>query len=172
MIIPGAAALASLAALPVGAQPTGPSLGPDAARCTSGAGPAFLVQVIGLKNRRGTVRVRLFGGSPDSYFVRERALVRTQIPTPATGPVQICVPAPAAGTYALDVRHDVNGDDRSDLSDGGGTSGNPRLSLWSLLTHRRPDVDKVQVRIGNEVRVVPITLLYVRGGRLVPAGEP
>lgn len=139
--------------------------GPDAAHCAPGAGTAFLVQITGLKNRQGTVRVRLFGGSPDSYFDREKALVRTQIPTPAGDPVTICVPVPKSGTYAIDVRHDVNGDDRSDMSDGGGTSGNPRPSFWALVTRKKPSPAVTQVSIAGGVKVVPITMLYLRGGR-------
>ncbi len=159
-IAPAALAAAMLAA-PVAAAPAGS----DAGRCAPGAGPAFLVQITGLKNRQGTVRVRLFGGSPDSYFDRERALVRIQIPTPPGEPVHVCVPVPRPGTYALDVRHDVNGDDRTDMADGGGTSGNPRPSMWAVITRKKPSPTVTQVTIASGVRVVPITMLYMRGGR-------
>ncbi len=36
--------------------------------------PAIAVHVIGLKNRLGTVRVRLFGGPPATYFDKKRGL--------------------------------------------------------------------------------------------------
>lgn len=145
--------------------PNGPPLGPDAGRCAGTAGPAFLVRVTGLKNAQGTVRVRLFGGSADTYFDREQALGRIQIPVPATAVFHICVPVPRPGVYALDVRHDVNGDDKTSLSDGGGVSGNPRPSLWSILTRRKPSPATVQVTADNGIRLVPITVLYLRDGR-------
>lgn len=69
----------------------GPPLGPDKARSVDGSGPALLVRIVGLKGRQDTVRVRLFGGSPDTYFVREKALVCTQIPVPSLDPIRICV---------------------------------------------------------------------------------
>lgn len=145
-----------------------PVLGPDATRCTTDGAPAFLVQIAGLKNRQGTVRIRLFGGSPDTYFLREKALTRIQIPTPPTGPINICVGAPAPGLYAIDVRHDVNGDDSTDRSDGGGASGNPQMSMWSILLKKRPPAAVVQVEAGRGVKLVPITMMYMRGGRLRP----
>ena len=136
-------------------------LGPDAAHCSSAQGRAFLVHVSGFKNRAGTVRVRLFGGDPATYFVRERALVRTQVALPADGPVTICVPAPAAGVYALDVRHDVNNDDATNRGDGGGISGNPRLTFWDVILRRRPPPAVTQVAISQGVVAVPITVRYI-----------
>lgn len=160
-------ALLATLALTAPAAAQGPAiLGPQAARC-AGGGPALLVRLSGLKNRAGTVRIRLFGGSPDTWFEGDHALVRLQIPTPGVDPAPVCVPVPAPGVYAVDVRHDANGNDKSDLSDGGGTSGNPRLSLWSILTRRKPAPATVQIVADRGVRVVPITMMYVQGGRLV-----
>lgn len=145
----------------VAAQLGADILGPDAAACRGAPARAFLVQVTGFKNRQGTVRVRLFGGHPSTYFIRERALIRTQLPVPASGPVAICVPAPAAGTYAIDVRHDVNNDDSTNRGDGGGISGNPRMSLLDVILRRRPPAAVTQVVIAHGVVTVPITIRYV-----------
>ena len=160
-------AMAAKAAQPAPLAP----LRPDAARCAEGAGPSFLVRISGLKNRNGTVRVRLFGGSPDTYFEGKNALARVLIPTPAADPFAICIPAPRPGIYAIDVRHDANGDNKSGISDGGGSSGNPQPSIWSLLTKRKPPAAVVQVAVERGVKLVPITMMYVRGGRLRPISE-
>ena len=147
------------------------AIGPDAARCAAGGGPAMLVNVTGLKDRGGTVRVRSFGGSPNNYFNKKRALQRTEIATPASGPVRICMPVPSQGWYAVDVRHDVNGNGDTDRADGGGASGNPPVSLFDILFSRKPPAEKVRVWVGPGVTTVPVTMLYLRGGAFRPAGR-
>lgn len=143
---------------------------PDAGRCERAAGPALLVHVVGFANRRGTVRVRLFGPPVSSYFDKARALRRIELPVPATGPVAICVPVPAPGLYAVDVRHDVNGNGKTDRSDGGGASGDPHLTLFDMLFSRKPDPRTVQVAVGRQVVDVSVTLMYLKGGSFRPAG--
>lgn len=138
-----------------------PILGPDAAACSGTTNAtAFLVVVSDFRNHEGQVRVRLFGGHPSTYFDRTRALVRTQLPVPQSRTAAICVPVPAPGVYALDVRHDVNGNDVTDRGDGGGISGNPRLSIWDVIFRRRPSPKVTQVEIAQGVKQVPIRVQY------------
>ncbi len=145
------------------------ALGPDAARCGDGGGPAMLVSITGLKDRNGAIRVRSFGGNPSTYFNKKRALQRTEIPTPAAGPVRVCMPVPAQGWYAVDVRHDTNRNGDTDRADGGGASGNPRVSLIDVLFGRRPPADQVRIWVGAGVTTVPVTVMYLRGGAFRPA---
>jgi uncharacterized protein (DUF2141 family) len=146
------------------------ALGPDAARCAAGGGPAMLVNVTGLRDRSGIVRVRSFGGSPSNYFNKKRALQRIYLPTPASGPVRICVPVSAPGWYAVDVRHDTNGNGDTDRADGGGASGNPHVTLFDVLLGRKPAAETVRVWAGPGVTTVPVTMMYLRGGAFRPAG--
>jgi uncharacterized protein (DUF2141 family) len=155
------------ALLPVnGAQAA--SLGPDSGVCAAGNNPAILVKVIGLKDRAGTVRARTFGGNPGNYFDKRFALKRTEVATPASGTVEICMPVPKPGRYAVDIRHDANSNGSSDKADGAGTSGNPQVSLFDILFKRRPPANKVEVSVGNGVVVVPIVVNYIQGGSLKP----
>ena len=142
-------------------------LSPGNASCS---GPAVRVHVDGFANRQGAVRVRLFGSPTSSYFDKRRALTRIEVPVPRSGPVSFCVPVPKSGVYALDVRHDVNGNGKTDRKDGGGASGNPRLSLTDVLFSRKPDPAKVQVAVGNDVRDVRVTLMYLQGTVFRPVG--
>lgn len=159
----------SVIALALAPAPSVTPLGPDARHCLPGAGgSAILVQISGLKNRAGTVRVRVFGGAPSTYFDKKQALLRTEIATPAEGPVAICMPVARTGTYAIDVRHDINNNNKTDRSDGGGASGNPRVSLFDMLFSRKPDPATVQVRVGAGTTVVPVTLMYLDGGSFKP----
>ncbi len=147
------------------------ALGPEAARCAAGAaGPAMLVTVTGLKDRRGAVRVRSFGGPASNYFSKKRALQRIEIPAPTSGPVRVCMPVPTPGWYAVDVRHDTNGNGDTDRADGGGASGNPKITLIDVLFGRKPPATDVRVWVGSGVTNVPVSIMYLRGGAFRPAG--
>jgi len=133
------------------------ALGPDAAACRDGSNqPAVLVNVRGFKARSGNVRVNVYGGDPDRFLERGQYIRQVNIPVSRGGTMPICVALPAAGRYAVAVRHDVDGNGRSGWSDGGGFSRNPRLSLTNL----RPRYENVAINVGRSVAPVNITLLY------------
>jgi uncharacterized protein (DUF2141 family) len=159
--------LAGMLALPVAGNAT--VLGPDAALCTSGAGPAMLVKVVGLKSRVGAVRARTFdGANRKSWFDKKMALKRTQVPVPAGGTVEICMPVPKPGGYVVDIRHDANNNDDTDRADGAGASGNPEMSLFSFMLGSKPPAAKVVVQVGQNVVPVTIIVKYVQGGSFKP----
>lgn len=141
-------------------------LGPHAADCAGGR-PAMLVKVSGLKTRTGMIRVQSYGGDPQHFFDKGTYLERVDVRTPVAGPVEVCMPVPRAGSYAVSVRHDVDGDGKSGTSDGGGMSGNPNMSLMDVLFKRRPDPDQVAVAVRG-VTAVPVVLNYVRGASVGP----
>lgn len=140
--------------------------------CPPSVGPALLVDVSGFKSRVGRVRVRVFGGATSTYFDRKHALVRQEVPIPATAHATFCIPVPRPGAYAVDVRHDVNLNGKTDRSDGGGVSGNPRLGLLDVVLGRKPDPRRVQVQVGTGVATVPVTVMYLQGSSFKPWGSP
>jgi uncharacterized protein (DUF2141 family) len=157
--------LGALVALPA----VGASVPADAPRhaCPSDQ-PAMLVRITGFKARTGIVRVQSYGGDPASYFAKGAYLTRIETRVPVSGPLDVCVPVTAPGRYAVSVRHDVNGTGGTDSTDGGGMSGNPRVSLIDLMLKHRPDPAEVAIEVGHGVTVVPITLNYVQGGAFRP----
>ncbi len=168
-----AALIAGSIALAAPLAPAGAAvLGPHADDCATGsATPAMLVRVQGLKTRTGIVRVQSYGGDPESYFEKHAYLGRVEVRTPPAGPVEVCMPVPKPGTYAVSVRHDANGNGNTDLgSDGGGFSGNPNISLFDAMFKRKPSPVQVQVRV-NGVVTVPVVLNYVRGASVGPVRD-
>jgi uncharacterized protein (DUF2141 family) len=138
-------------------------VGPDASICTAGAGSAILVRVEGLRDRIGPLRVRTFGGSPDTYFDKKKTLKRVQLTPPPAGPVEVCMAVPGPGVYAVDIRHDANRNGDTDRADGIGASGNPKISLFAVIFGKRPSAEKVAVRVGNGVVPITIQAQYLRG---------
>jgi uncharacterized protein (DUF2141 family) len=104
----GALALAS----PVGAQ----MLGSDAAGCRPGGGPAIAVDITGLKDRTGELKLELYPGEEADFLKDDHALIaagktfrRVSVPTPATGPTAMCIRVPRPGRYALLLTHNRDG---------------------------------------------------------------
>ena len=150
----------ALAAVPGGAQPP---LGADAAVCRAGR-PSILVNVIGFKQRTGNVRVALYA-NPDTFLDRGATMRKINLPVAASGPMRICIAVPHPGSYAIAVRHDVDGDNaRGDWSDGGGFSRNPSLSLM----HLRPRFGDVAVNVGQGTLGVNVVLNYRSGLSIRP----
>jgi uncharacterized protein (DUF2141 family) len=158
-----ATAAAALALLPAAAQAT--PVGPFASLCASGK-PAILARVTGFKSATGTVAVKLYQSGP--RFLEKGAYIRkVEVPVTRTGPIDVCVPVPASGRYALSVRHEVTGD--KSRADGGGFSGNPNMSVLDVVLKRKPDPDKVTFSVNGTTQLVPVVLKYIQGGSLRPA---
>jgi uncharacterized protein (DUF2141 family) len=130
----------------------------DLSKCSDAAGPAALVTVKGLKAATGRVRVQAYRATGADWLAKGRWLARVE--APATGAVmKFCVPLDQSGSYGFAVRHDINGNGKTDFTrDGGGMSNNPAISVWNL---GKPSVDKVTVRVGAGVTPVNIVMRYM-----------
>lgn len=167
--VPVLSLLPALAVAAVMGAATAAPAGPYAARCAGNpAEPALLVHIVGFKARTGTVRVQSYGGAPAHFFDKGSYLKRVDLRVPPAGPLDVCMPVPAPGTYAISVRHDIDANGKADRGDGGGLSGNPRLSLFDLLFKRKPDPAVVSVPVAHGVRTVPIMLEYLSGTSFRP----
>jgi len=140
-------------------------LGPDAGACVAGSSqPSVLVRVVGFKARTGNLRVQIYGEDPKDFLAKGRKLRRIDLPVTPSGPMDVCVALPKPGNYAVAVRHDVEGNGKSNRTDGGGFSRNPNLSLLSL----KPKYDEVVISVGNAPRPLSIVLNYVQGLSIKP----
>lgn len=138
-------------------------LGPHADACEAGSDrPALLVRIDGVRKREGTIRVQTYGGNPDNWFEKGAYLERVEIVPPANGSIEVCMPVPRAGTYAVAVKHDMGSGGTFGLNNGGGFSGNPSVSVMDVLMKRKPSPNQVQVAVRGVVRV-PVTMRYVQG---------
>lgn len=143
-----------------------PDLGLAAGRCRGiETGPAFMVEVQGLKDRAGRLKLELYPAAPHDFLADDNILVaagkafaRVDVPVPPAGKVDLCIRAPGPGRYALMLLHDRNGDHKFQLSsDGVGFSNNPKLG-WG-----KPSVEHVAIEVGNGPRVIAIILNYRHG---------
>lgn len=128
-------------------------------------GPALLVTAAGLKDRTGKLRVELYAPNDAEFLGDDRDLVRdgkvfrrAVIDVPATGPVELCVRAPHAGTWSVALIHDRAGQKKFKLSaDGIGFGGNPHLGL------SKPKADVSEVEVGPGPTHASILLNYRHG---------
>jgi uncharacterized protein (DUF2141 family) len=113
-------ALFSVSALVFGAGTAvaGQEISNDMSRCASGKGPAVLVNVRGVKESAGRVRVQSYPATGSAWLAKGRWLHRLESRANA-GTMSFCVPVPAEGRYGIAVRHDRNGNGKTDISSDG-----------------------------------------------------
>ena len=157
-------------AAPLDALPrSSPSLGIAEGRCRPDEpGPALLITVTGLKDRKGMIKAELYPANDRDFLRDDNLLVgegktfrRAVEDLPESGPVHICIRAPAAGDYALVVLHDRNRDGKFDKSydgDGLGFGGNP-----GSQGPFKPRIASARVFAGTGVTPVSVRMLYRQG---------
>lgn len=132
-------------------------IGNDMGPCRAGAGPAVMVTVDGIRSSEGKLRVQSYRASEGDWLKKGRWLARIEAPARA-GSMAFCVPVPQAGSYAIAIRHDVNGNDDTEIMrDGGGMSNNPAITLFNL---GKPSVRKAAFMVGDEVKAIRIHVRY------------
>ena len=146
----------ALLSMSVAANAEGQVLPNDLAKCRSG--PSTLVQISGVKAGTGKIRVQSYRANATEWLVKGRWISRIEVPARA-GSMTVCVPLPEAGSYGIAVRHDVNGNGKTDLStDGGGMSNNPSINIFNL---GKPSYKKTAFEVGNAPRTISITMKYM-----------
>lgn len=153
-------------ALSISALPSTPDLGKAEGQCRPDErGAAFLVEVGGLKDRRGRLKLELYPANNKDFLADDNILIaagkafaRVETAVPQTGAVQLCIRAPGAGTYALTLLHDRDANRKFTLSvDGIGFAGNPRLGL------SKPAAAAASTPVGSGPARITIVLNYRRG---------
>lgn len=150
--------------------PSSPSLGTAEGRCRPGeSGPSLLVNMLGLKDRAGNMKVELYPANDTDFLADDNVLInagktfrRVLVGVPPSGPVQVCIRAPAPGTYGLTVLHDRDKDGKFNLSrttgDGIGFGANP-----TSQGPFKPRVAVARVTVGAGPTPVNIIMLYRTG---------
>lgn len=155
------AAALLMSAMPANAQ----VLGSDAAACSAGGGPAILAQVVGMKDRKGRIKLELYPANNDDFLKDDDVLVaqgktfrRVWTGIPANGPVDVCIRVPRPGRYALLVTHDRDGKNKFNFfQDGAGFAGTAKLGM------SRPKVDQAIIDVGNGTVERSVRMQYLRG---------
>ena len=148
---------ASLVAVPAAAQ-YNQKIRNDMGKCTSASGPGLMVTVDGIKTGKGEIRVQSYKATAKDWLETGKWLSRIEVPA-RQGSMTFCVPVSAPGTYGIAVRHDVNGNGKTDITeDGGAMSNNPSINIFNL---GKPSYTKVGVDVGNSVKSIRIQMKYM-----------
>ncbi|WP_200844802.1 MULTISPECIES: DUF2141 domain-containing protein [unclassified Novosphingobium] len=148
-----------------------PDLGKAEARCRPGeSGSAFIVEVEGLKDRTGNLKLEIYPANDRDFLADDNKLIgegktfrRVELPVPASGPVRLCVRVPGPGTYAVSLLHDRDEDRKFNWKvDGIGFAGNPRLFLG------KPRAVNAAASAGGAPTRLSIVLNYRRGLGVAP----
>lgn len=151
--------------------PSTPDLGKAEAKCRPGErGPAFLVNVEGLKDRKGNLKLEVYPDNNEDFLQDDNILIsegktfrRVEVPVPATGTPQLCVRLPGPGMYSVSLLHDRNEDRKFNWTiDGIGFASNPRLG-WG-----KPRASKAAAKAGPGLTTIDIVLNYRHGLGVAP----
>lgn len=143
-------------AVPAGAQ-NRQEIRNDMTQCHAGAGSAMMVTVDGIKSSGGTIRVQSYRANSAEWMARGGWINRIELPA-RKGTMTFCLPLPAAGSYGIAVRHDVNGNGKTDIrEDGGAMSNNPSINVFNL---GKPSHTRVAVPVGNDVKSIRVQMRY------------
>jgi len=143
-----------------------PDLGTTDARCRADEnGPALVVDVEGLKDRQGILKLEVYPANDKDFLEDDNKLIeagkvfrRVVQAVPERGSAELCVRVPRPGTYAVSILHDRNANRKFDLSkDGVGFTRNPSLGL------SKPKAKDVSIGIGNGVARTDVIMNYRRG---------
>jgi uncharacterized protein (DUF2141 family) len=157
LLVGGGAFLAATSALAL------PAWADAATNCAAGK-PSVLVHLDGFKQPTGRVKVALYGSDGSRWLAKSGRIAKVKVPVTGRS-MDICVPVPAPGRYAIAVHHDLNTNGERDRQDGGGYSRNPKVSLFNP----KPSFAKAAFTVGNGPARVGVTLLYIRGLSVGPA---
>ena len=145
---------------------TGPELGKADGQCRPNEpGPAFLVEVIGMKDRTGMLKLEVYPNNDADFLQDDNILInagkvfrRVETETPQNGPVLMCVRVPGPGTYSVSLLHDRDRNRKFGWTvDGIGFASNPRLG-WS-----KPKAAVTRAVAGNGPTRIQIVMNYRRG---------
>ena len=157
-LLAGLALGGALLAVPAIAQEYNQVITNNLAKCENGKGPAVRVNVHGVNSSTGTIRVQSYRGIKSEWLETGKWLSRIETPA-RTGNMSFCVPFSSAGTYAIAVRHDVNGNGKTDITkDGGGMSNNPGINIFNL---GKPSYTKTKFEVGSGVTTITIRMKYM-----------
>lgn len=155
---------------PAWAVDTGPELGKAEGRCRAGEqGPAFLVNVQGMKDRTGNLKLEVYPSNDADFLQDDNILLnagkvfrRVEVPVP-NGPVELCVRVPGPGTYSLSILHDRDSNRKFGWTvDGIAFSGNPKLG-WS-----KPKAANARAVAGGGMTRINVVMNYRRGLGMSP----
>lgn len=130
----------------------------DLSKCSASSGPAVKVTVRGIEGSSGKMRVQSYKGTKADWLQKGRWQSRIEANAKA-GTMTFCVPVSAPGTYGIAIRHDKNGNGKTDISsDGGGMSNNPSINIFNL---GKPSYKKTRFNVGNGVTSITINMKYL-----------
>lgn len=139
---------------------------PVEGNCSLVSGPMLRVNVIGLMDRTGRLKVEVYPNN-ETDFLRDdtglkndkRPFRRVWVNTPGgTGPVSVCIRVPYAGQWAVLLTHDRDGKNKFNFwQDGAGFPSNQRLG------RSRPKVRQALLNVPAQGGQVSIKVQYLRG---------
>lgn len=132
----------------------------EAKSCVGNGSPLELqVKVQNVRSASGMIVVTLYGDRPEEFLQSGRKIDRERVPA-KLGSVTACLVLPKAGTYAIAVYHDEDGDRKVTKSGLGIPTEGYGFSNDALAKIGPPKFDDVKFTAGSDKKPVVITMHY------------
>jgi uncharacterized protein (DUF2141 family) len=133
--------------------------------CATTTGPRLFVNIAGLKDRTGRLKLEVYPDNEtdflrdDTNLKREgKPFRRIWAPTPPSGAVRLCIRVPHAGRWAVLFTHDRDGKNKFNFwQDGAGFPSNQRLG------RNRPKVHQALVNVPVAGGQITVRAQYLKG---------
>ncbi len=164
-LIAGAASLSTLSSSLSQSDATGSVAVMALRQDCSASAPGIRINVSGLKDRSGRLKLELYPANSDDFLRSSRDLLksgkvfrRVVTAVPPIGIVSLCVSTPAPGRYAVVVIHKRDGAAKFNIvHDGVGLPGIDRIG------RHRPGYEQAMVLVSNQVVTVSMRMQYLHG---------
>lgn len=137
--------------------------GADEARlsgdCALGTEVRLRISVQGVRNAKGALTIMLYGDRDDVFLKKGGRLARIRVPA-ARGVVQACMAAPKAGSYAISLYHDEDGNKKLTKNWFGLPIEGYGFSRNAAVTYRLPELDEAVITALPGDNGLTITMRY------------
>ncbi|MBD8617638.1 DUF2141 domain-containing protein [Sphingomonas sp. CFBP 13728] len=158
------AALQHPGSVPMAVSPSG-AIGSGLHNDCAASEPGIRIDVSGLRDRSGRLKLELYPANADDFLADDDALLRAgkvfrRVVTavPPDGMVSLCVAVPRPGRYAVLVIHKRDGSRAFSISnDGVGLPGSQHIG------RHRPPIEQAIVTVPETLAIVTARMQYLRG---------
>lgn len=117
------------------------------------------ILVSGVRSAKGTLTIMLYGDREEDFLKKGGRLSRIRVPA-QTGEVRVCIPVPAAGSYAISLYHDEDANKKLTKNWLGLPTEGYGFSRDAAVSYRLPQLDETVFTALPGDTPVRITMRY------------
>ncbi len=127
--------------------------------CTATDPIRLQIEVAGIHSAKGTITIMLYGDRDEDFLKKGKRLARIRVPA-RKDELTVCMPVPAAGSYAISLYHDEDANKKLTKNFLGVPTEGYGFSRDAAVTYRLPQLDETVFTALPGDTPVRITMRY------------